>query len=252
MLEILTFTGVDAKTPMDSLRKIAEKYPRVEFGVLLGDRTGGEAPIFPPMDTVNELKAKGRQMGFKTSIHLCGIFARETLKSLENGSGFLSDLVDGFDRVQINLHPDSFTPGITRNQLLSGVKRISQFAESITPDRVILQQRAGWARRPNNPRENRVPLRPLRGRWDRRNRRMAQALTKVAADGIRRRHRTRHHQKSHGFRGQAQRRPTVAGHGGKNPDARGIPGPGRGGGRLRSRISQKRVRHTQVHSSREG
>ena len=145
MLEILTFTGVDAKTPMDSLRKIAEKYPRVEFGVLLGDRTGGEAPIFPPMDTVNELKAKGRQMGFKTSIHLCGIFARETLKSLENASEFLSDLVDGFDRVQVNLHPDSFTPGITPNQLLSGVKRISQFAESITPDRVILQQRASWA-----------------------------------------------------------------------------------------------------------
>ena len=86
-------------------------------------------------------------MGFKTSIHLCRAFAREALKGPVQGN-ITADIVDGFDRVQLNLHADNFTPKVNHAELISGAKRIAQFADSITPDRMILQHRVAWAHVP--------------------------------------------------------------------------------------------------------
>ena len=145
MLDIITFTGVDDKTPMDALREIAEEYPRVEFGVLIGDRTGDrQAPIFPPFGTVNKLKSSGREMGFRTAIHLCGTFARMALNRTPDGNDDILEIVKGFDRVQVNLHPDSHSTEIKNTELQTATKRLIQFSDDMEPERLILQHRTSW------------------------------------------------------------------------------------------------------------
>ena len=145
MLDIITFTGIDERTPMTALKEIAERYPKVEFGVLIGDRTGGrEVPIFPSFDTVNQLKFSGRDMGFRTAIHLCGTFARMALNWTPERNNDLLEIVKGFDRVQVNLHPDSYSTEIKQGELHQATKRLIQFADAIKPDRVILQHRTSW------------------------------------------------------------------------------------------------------------
>ena len=39
MLDILTFTGVDSHTSLDELARLAARYPKVEFGILVGSHT---------------------------------------------------------------------------------------------------------------------------------------------------------------------------------------------------------------------
>ena len=56
MLELVTFTGVDAHTDLKELARIASEYPQAEFAVLAGSQTGGDNPIFPPMDIVRALR----------------------------------------------------------------------------------------------------------------------------------------------------------------------------------------------------
>ena len=45
MTDMVTFTGVDSATSIDGLAELSRRYPRVEFGVLVGSQLGG---IFPP------------------------------------------------------------------------------------------------------------------------------------------------------------------------------------------------------------
>ena len=47
-LSILTFTGVDEKTDLAALRDISRRYPRVEWGVLVGSHTdSNDRGIYP-------------------------------------------------------------------------------------------------------------------------------------------------------------------------------------------------------------
>ena len=148
MLETLTFTGVDAQTSMESLAEIARQYPKTEFGVLVGDRTGKPgAHIFPPMDVANRLKEAGQEHGFQTAIHLCGAFTRWAINR-GHQSRELPGLLEGFDRVQINLHQDSFTPKVNYTELGSAARRVVEFAENISPQRTILQHRVSWTKIP--------------------------------------------------------------------------------------------------------
>ena len=73
MLELVTFTGVDAHTDLTELARIANEYPRAEFGVLVGSQTSGDNPIFPPLEIVWELR---NLHGVNTALHLCGKYAR--------------------------------------------------------------------------------------------------------------------------------------------------------------------------------
>ena len=66
MIELLTFTGVDSETTLEGLSTLSQRYPRVEFGVLLGSQVGG---IFPPLRVVEQLatctaQSDGWQQGY--------------------------------------------------------------------------------------------------------------------------------------------------------------------------------------------
>lgn len=149
MINIVTFTGVDARTDMGMLRELAEEYPLAEFGVLVGSHSGEEDfGIFPSLEVVEELG----KSGVRSSLHLCGRWARAVVsKDLVGSPNVLSldvarlasrayELGGMFNRVQVNLHGDELDP----SAIDVYEKRIVHFVENVGAERVILQHRSGW------------------------------------------------------------------------------------------------------------
>ena len=114
MIELLTFTGVDSRTPFDALRKLHARWPRVEFGVLVASSSTETADggILPPLDAVRRFRDECVQSGVNCALHLCGEWSRSLFHQTPpeaSGRDTLNDalrLCDGFGRVQINLHGD--------------------------------------------------------------------------------------------------------------------------------------------------
>ena len=140
MLELVTFTGVDAHTDLTELARIANEYPRAEFGVLVGSQTAGDNPIFPPIDIVCALRNLG---GVNTALHLCGKDARIVAGETHTPHA-LNLLCQGFGRVQVNLHGDGENPERVQVRDLE----IRRFAQKVDTGSVILQHRGPWSEIP--------------------------------------------------------------------------------------------------------
>lgn len=140
MLEIVTFTGVDSQTSTVELTAIAERYPRVEYGVLVSTDgyTGRESGIFPPHHVVDTLRMLGSTGMFQTSIHLCGEVARRVMS--ETWGPAILRMCDGFSRVQLNLHGDAFNP----ERIEVSARAVQGFAEAVDCRSLILQHRRPW------------------------------------------------------------------------------------------------------------
>ena len=142
MLDFLTFTGVDSETPMKDLLSIAQSYGKahVEFGVLVGSHTGESSHgLFPPLQIVHAFRTLKRDYGMQMAIHLYGRYARMVMQ--DNGvPDEVYDLCNGFSRVQVNLHGDSFNPG----RVTVTSQAIKRFADTVGCQRVILQHRGTW------------------------------------------------------------------------------------------------------------
>ena len=146
MLDFLTFTGVDRKTFLKDMLSIAESYgkARVEFGVLVGSHSGeSDHGIFPPLHVVRAVKSLRQDYGMKMAIHLCGRYARMVMQD-GGAPDEVYDLCNGFSRVQINLHGDSFNPG----RVAVASQAVKRFADTVGCQSVILQQRGGWGQIP--------------------------------------------------------------------------------------------------------
>ena len=135
MLELLTFTGVDTKTSFKCLQEIVDEFPKVEFGILVGSDTGGFNQIFPPLEVVDKFKT----LEGNTALHLCGIYSRSVIGSSKKLPE-IKELCNGFNRIQINLHGDWENP----EYLEVGENAVTQFADGIDCDSIILQHRSGW------------------------------------------------------------------------------------------------------------
>lgn len=142
MLEIVTFTGVDAATDLDRLEELAQRYRWTEFGVLVGSQTpkrSGVAanPIFPPLEILDELRK--RLPDDRLALHLCGRYAREAL--VMHAASTLPAMCEGFGRVQINLHGDVDAP----ERISAHQDRIVAAAERLPCTSVIIQHRGDWS-----------------------------------------------------------------------------------------------------------
>ena len=153
MIEIVTFTGVDARTDFSELRAIAQEYPQAEFGILVGSHTGeSDYGIFPPWNVVTSF----RDLDARTALHFCGKWARTAAgvdpqpptKMNKNLSTTMRAIVEetscDFNRVQVNLHGDEIDP--SRINVLES--HISDFADRIDASHVILQHRGQWTDTP--------------------------------------------------------------------------------------------------------
>ncbi len=109
----ITFTGVDDETDFNRLVSIQQRYPKVEFGVLVSRKwfENGKRYLSP-------FKAKElRGSGLRLSAHLCGSIARDVLKTggFSNTDDF-PEIIDIFSRVQLNVsnydEPENMSPYI--------------------------------------------------------------------------------------------------------------------------------------------
>jgi hypothetical protein len=128
-LTSITFTGIDERTDIDRVREISEKYPYVEWGVLLSYHWQENGNRYPNPALLEKLEYGGLRL----SAHLCGQMAR--------------DVADGETRKMyetINWNFDIFR----RCQLNTNVSARYQELRSMRPfdrmlNEVILQMNGG-------------------------------------------------------------------------------------------------------------
>jgi hypothetical protein len=78
LLNRVTFTGVDDKTNIDDLVYLTEKYPFVEFGILVSKNNSNNGTVnrYPNLTILKRLKNKGLNL----SCHICGSIARQIVQ----------------------------------------------------------------------------------------------------------------------------------------------------------------------------
>ena len=126
----ITFTGLDAQTPLATLRELSKRYP-IEWGILLHPAQQGSGR-FPPLDIVRA----ALDLGLKCAAHLCGGHARGVVHQTALPADIVA-LLDRFQRLQINTAERGVDPD-----------RIAKFAARFGA-RAILQCR-GTERFPEN------------------------------------------------------------------------------------------------------
>ena len=143
MIEFVTFTGVDALTPLtmsSHIQAVGRRYP-AEFAVLVGSHSGeADHGIFPPIEFVKRFKRYCQEHEIRSAIHLCGSYSRRVMTGWQAITPEIYDLCAGFDRVQVNLHGDAFSDKyieVSREALIG-------FAQAVQCQSVILQHRGDW------------------------------------------------------------------------------------------------------------
>jgi hypothetical protein len=109
-LKTVTITGADDSIQPMQLLPLRDKYPCVEFGILLSAKRGGE-PRFPSREWIGGLALlKASRPELNLSAHLCGRVVRDICggdwseaERLVQG-GFGKDSI--FGRVQLNFHAE--------------------------------------------------------------------------------------------------------------------------------------------------
>ena len=103
LLNRVTFTGVDDKTNIDDLVYLTEKYPFVEFGILVSKNNSNNGTVnrYPNLTILKRLKNKGLNL----SCHICGSIARQIVQ--KNDWSELEKLlgkdIEVFNRFQLNV-----------------------------------------------------------------------------------------------------------------------------------------------------
>lgn len=118
----ITFTGVDEWTDIGRLASIQQRYPKVEFGVLMSRHWDENGNRFPSPGFIEKL----RNRGLRLSGHLCGSMARDVLSigGFANIERPFANLLDMFQRVQLNVAgcaeaiPNRIVPGIFQEVII--------------------------------------------------------------------------------------------------------------------------------------
>lgn len=107
MIRFITITGADDSVNPDQLVELSQEFPFVEWGILVSIKQTGNNrfPSKAWLDSLeNAIAMNAGQVNL--SLHLCGSFVRDFLKS--GASGFVNalgvPLWNMFNRVQINTH----------------------------------------------------------------------------------------------------------------------------------------------------
>lgn len=107
-LKTVTITGADDSIPPEDLVSIQEKYPFVEWGILLSQKQMGNKR-FPSLKWLKWLNELYDINDLKLSGHLCGKFVRDLALGNNTFKDMYPELWNIFDRIQLNFHAE-FTP----------------------------------------------------------------------------------------------------------------------------------------------
>lgn len=121
----ITFTGVDARTNVENMRWISDRYP-VEWGILFSRSRQGVENRYPALDTAMRVM----ESGLRIASHICGEMAREIM-------GYAAGDPCRFPmhrarRVQIN-HPHPSVPAAQRFGQMEGKRCILQCRGAVFP-----------------------------------------------------------------------------------------------------------------------
>jgi hypothetical protein len=102
IIDRVTITGADDSTDIQWMLQMQEKYPFVEWGILVSARSMG-APRFPSLDWIRRLLSNGSLLQLST--HVCGRWVRDICSGswLPVAAG-TNGLVMESGRVQLNFH----------------------------------------------------------------------------------------------------------------------------------------------------
>ena len=110
MIKIVTITGADYSILPERLFSISEKFPFVEWAILISRKSIGQHR-FPPMHWIKELLRLNNESilhnkgSLNLSLHLCGSYVSELLAADSDFiDGELDEIWNAFSRVQINTH----------------------------------------------------------------------------------------------------------------------------------------------------
>lgn len=100
MLKSISFTGIDKRTDINELVVIHEKWPMVEFGVLIPE-AAKDNNRYPDLILLQRLKNKNLNL----ALHVCGKLAKNTVTagSLEEIKKFVGPCFNLFQRIQLNV-----------------------------------------------------------------------------------------------------------------------------------------------------
>ena len=109
----ISFIGIDKKTDIERLLKIAEKYPEVEFGFLCSESVTGtnQNNRYPALILLQKLKNKSVNL----SLHVCGKLARTVCQTgnFDEVKKLVGQYFDMFDRIQLNVVGSRFKELVT-------------------------------------------------------------------------------------------------------------------------------------------
>lgn len=112
----VTITGADNGTDPKELLELWNEFPFVEWGILIGSKTGFR---FPGRDWISSLCAAREQTGnlMPLALHVCGGFLREIAAGKSTLEQFLGSQLYAFGRIQLNWHGESQGPQTSENVL---------------------------------------------------------------------------------------------------------------------------------------
>lgn len=109
----VTLTGPNQKTDLAELVSISQKYPFVEWGILLSKASMGSSPRSPNRTWMQELYDVKHDVfygqlipGGQLSGHLCGRWVRDVCKGEWTFLDDLGHIAEMFDRIQLNFHAE--------------------------------------------------------------------------------------------------------------------------------------------------
>jgi len=122
----VTITGADDSIRPSDLNILSNKYPFVEWAILLSAKQEGKKR-FPSLEWIEELKEINNNL--QLSGHLCGSWVRDLL--IGNPS-FITDrptIYNIFNRFQLNFHAEELT--VMPDLFMAAVKKLSRGREII-------------------------------------------------------------------------------------------------------------------------
>lgn len=105
-IDRVTMTGPDESVDPSKMVEVSNKYPFVEWAILVSGKytTGQPIPRFPGLEWIKAMFAAYEKAAVqpKFSMHICGSWVRDLLAN--NFVLPIADILPKFDRIQINTH----------------------------------------------------------------------------------------------------------------------------------------------------
>ncbi len=118
-IDRVAMTGADDSITPEQLLDINEKYPEVEWAILLSKNSVGHRR-FPSFKWIERLSKITKEVPTKLAGHLCGTWVRELVKGKLSVFSERPGLLNMFQRIQLNFHGEHMEPDPEFFKILKG------------------------------------------------------------------------------------------------------------------------------------